>query len=178
MPGYRKLGRTSSQRKAMLRSLTTNLIYHGKITTTETRAKEVRKIAEKLITLAIKERNNYEEVTVNAKVARKNAKGQRIKEDVNGKKVSVYDEVERKIRKDKPSRLAARRKMLSVFYPVTQVPKDGRAVRQNSKKVDLPKRMFDEIAPRYTDRKGGYTRIIKLGQRAGDAAEMVVIELV
>ena len=71
MAGYRKLGRNSSQRKAMLRNLTTNLLYHGKITTTETRAKEVRKMAEKLITVAIKERDNYEEVVVKSKVAKK-----------------------------------------------------------------------------------------------------------
>ncbi len=178
MPGYRKLGRTSSQRKAMLRNLTTNLLYHGKITTTETRAKEVRKIAEKLITLAVKEKDNFDEVTVKAKIARKNASGERIKETVNGKKVSVYDEIDKKIKKDQPSRLVARRKMLSVLYPVTEVPADGRAVRSNTKVVDMPKKMFEEIAPKYVDRRGGYTRIIKLGKRVGDNAEMVIIELV
>ena len=71
MAGYRKLGRTSNQRKAMLRSLATSLIYHGKIVTTEARAKEVRKMVEPLIALAVKEKDNYETVKVTAKVARK-----------------------------------------------------------------------------------------------------------
>ena len=90
--GYRKLGRTSSQRKALLRNQVTNLLYHGKIKTTETRAKEVRRIAEKLITLAIKEKDNFEEVEVMAKVAKKDANGKRVKEIVDGKKVTVYEE--------------------------------------------------------------------------------------
>ncbi len=174
----RKLGRTSSQRKAMLRNLTTNLLYHGKITTTVTRAKEIRKIAEKLITLAVKEKDNFTEVTITAKVPKKNEKGQRIKEDLNGKKVTVYDEVEKTIKKDNPSRLNARRKMLSILYPVTEVPKDGRKKRTNSKAIDMPKKMFEEIAPKYSERRGGYTRMIKIGARKGDAAEMVIIELV
>ncbi len=178
MAGYRKLGRTSTQRKAMLRNLTTNLLYNGKIKTTETRAKEVRKQAEKLITLAVKEKDNFEEVTVKAKVAKKDADGRRIKEVVDGKRVTVFEEVEKTIKKDLPSRLNARRKILSVLYPVTEVPKDGRKVRQNTVKVDMAAKMFDEIAPKYTDRKGGYTRIVKLGPRKGDGAEEVIIELV
>jgi len=178
MAGYRKLGRTTSQRKAMLRNLTTNLLYHGKIKTTETRAKEVRKVAEKLITIAVKERDNFEEVTIKAKVPRKDAKGRRIKEDVNGKRVTVYDEIEKVIKKDMPSRLNARRKMLSVLYPVTEVPEKGRKKRTESKSVDMAAKMFDDIAPKYADRNGGYTRIIKIGPRKGDAAEEVILELV
>lgn len=178
MPGIRKLGRTSSQRKAMLRNLTTNLLYHGRIRTTETRAKEVRRIAEKLITLAVKEKDNFTEVTVTAKVPRKDAKGNRVKEVENGKRVTVFDSVERKIQKDNPSRLSARRKMLSVLYPVTEVPADGKKKKQLTKSIDMPKKMFDEIAPRYVDRQGGYTRIVKLGPRKGDGAEEVIIELV
>ncbi|MFV0504086.1 MAG: bL17 family ribosomal protein [Lachnospirales bacterium] len=178
MSGYRKLGRTSSQRKAMLRNLTTNLLYHGKIKTTETRAKEVRKMAEKVITLAIKEKDNFEEVTVKAKVAKKDGEGRRIKEEVNGKRVTVFDEVDKIITKDAPSRLNARRKILSVVYPVTEVPADGRKVRQNTKSVDMAKLLFDEVAPKYVGRNGGYTRIIKLGKRKGDGAEEVIIELV
>lgn len=178
MAGYRKLGRTSSQRKAMLRNLTTNLLYHGKIKTTETRAKEVRRIAEKLITLAVKEKDNYTEVTVTAKVPKKDSNGNRVKEDVNGKRVTVYDQVEKTIKKDSPSRLNARRKMLSVLYPVTEVPADGRKKRANSKSIDMAKKMFDDIAPKYADRNGGYTRMVKIGPRKGDAAEMVIIELV
>lgn len=148
MAGYRKLGRTSSQRKALLRNQVTNLLYHGKIKTTEAKAKEIRRIAEKLITLAIKEKDNFEEVTVKAKVAKKDSEGRRIKEVVNGKKVTVFDEVEKTIKKDLPSRLNARRKMLSVLYPVTEVPADGRKKRSNTKVVDMPKKMFEEIADR------------------------------
>ena len=111
MAGYRKLGRTSNQRKAMLRSLATSLIYHGKIVTTEARAKEVRKMVEPLIALAVKEKDNYETVKVTAKVARKDKDGKRVKEVVDGKKVTVYDEVEKEIKKDMPSRLHARRQM-------------------------------------------------------------------
>ncbi len=174
----RKLGRTATQRKAMLRNLTTNLLYHGKITTTVTRAKEVRSIAEKLITLAVKEKDNFEEVTVTAKVPRKDADGKRVKQEVNGKRVTVFDEVEKQIKKDSPSRLNARRKILSVLYPVTEVPADGRKKRKNTVEVDMAKKMFEEIAPKYVDRNGGYTRMVKIGPRKGDAAEMVIIELV
>ena len=179
MAAYRKLGRrTSSQRKAMLRSLTTDLLYHGKITTTEARAKEVRGMAEKLITLAVKERDNFAEVTVKAKVPKKGSDGKRIKEDVNGRRVTVYDEVEKTIKKDNPSRLVVRRKILSVLYPITEVPENGRKKRTMSKKVDMAAKMFDEIAPKYSNRPGGYTRIVRIGARKGDAAEMVVLELV
>ena len=104
MAGYRKLGRTSSQRKAMLRSLVTALLFNGKIVTTEARAKEVKKIAEGLIALAVKEKDNFETVKVTAKVARKDENGKRVKEVVDGKKVTVYDEVEKEIKKDKASR--------------------------------------------------------------------------
>ena len=178
MAGYRKLGWTMSQRKAMLRNLTTNLLYHGKIKTTETRAKEVRRIAEKLITLAVKERDNFTEVTVTQKVAQKDANGRRMKTEENGKKVDVFAEVEKTIKKDNPSRLNARRAMLSVLYPVTEVPADGKKKRSLSKSVDMAAKMFDEIAPKYAERKGGYTRIVKLGQRKGDGALEVFIELV
>ena len=86
--GYRKLGKATPQRKALLRNQVTNLLYHGKIKTTETRAKEVRRIAEKLITIAVKEKDNFEEVEVTAKVAKKDGNGKRVKEVVNGKKVT------------------------------------------------------------------------------------------
>ena len=105
MAKYRKLGRTSSQRKALLRNQVTALLNNGKIVTTETKAKEIRKIAEHLIALAVKERDSFEEVTVKAKVARKDKDGKRVKEVVDGKKVTVYDEVDKKIKKDLPGRL-------------------------------------------------------------------------
>ena len=136
MAKYRKLGRTSSQRKALLRSQVTALIENGKIVTTEARAKEVKKMAEKLITLAVKEKDNFETVKVSAKVPKKDAEGKRVKEVVDGKKVTVYET------------------------------------------VDLTNKLFDEIAPKYAGRQGGYTRIVKIGLRKGDAAMEVLLELV
>ena len=178
MAKYRKLGRTASQRKALIRAEVTNLLHHGKIVTTEAKAKEIRKVAEKLIALAVKEKDNFEEVTVTAKVPRKDAEGKRVKEVVDGKKVTVYDEVEKTIKKDMPSRLHARRQMLKVLYPVKEVPTEGAKRKKNTKQVDLCDKLFTEIAPKYADRNGGYTRIIKIGQRKGDGALEVVLELV
>ena len=178
MAKYRKLGRTSDQRKALIRNQVTALLYNGKIVTTEAKAKEVRKVAEGLIALAVKEKDNFEEVTVIAKVPRKDAEGKRVKEVVDGKKVTVYDEVEKTIKKDMPSRLHARRQMLKVLYPVKEVPTEGAKRKKNTKQVDLCDKLFTEIAPKYADRNGGYTRIIKIGQRKGDGALEVVLELV
>ena len=177
MAGYRKLSRTSAQRKALIRNQVTNLLYHGKIVTTEAKAKEIRKVAEGLIALAVKEKDNFETVTVTAKVARKDADGKRVKEVVDGKKVTVYDEVQKEIKKDAPSRLHARRQMLKVFYPVKAVPTEAAGRKKNTKDVDMADKMFNEIAPKYADRNGGYTRIIKIGPRKGDAAMEVVLEL-
>lgn len=178
MAGYRKLGKTSSQRKALIRNQVTALLYHGKIRTTEARAKEIRKVAEGLIALAVKEKDNFETVTVTAKVARKDKDGKRVKEVVNGKKVTVYDEVQKEIKKDNPSRLHARRQMLKVLYDVTEVPAEAAGRKRNTKAVDLPAKLFDEIAPKYVSRNGGYTRIVKVGQRKGDGAMEVLLELV
>ena len=178
MAGYRKLGRTASQRKALLRNQVTNLLYHGKIQTTEAKAKEIRRIAEKLITLAVKEKDNFDEVTVTAKVAKKDSDGKRVKNVVDGKKVTVFDEVEKTIKKDQPSRLHARREMLKVLYPVVEVPTDAAGKKAGTKKVDLTSKLFDEYGTKYAGRKGGYTRIIKIGQRKGDAAMEVILELV
>ena len=175
MAGQRKLGRDAAGRKALLRNQVTNLLYHGKIRTTDPKAKEIRKIAEGLIAMAIREKDNYEEVTIKAKQARLDANGKRIKEVVDGKKVTVYDEVEKTIKKDSATRLHARRQMLKVLYPVTEVQGSK---RRQAKKVDMVDKLFSEIAPKYTDRNGGYTRIIKIGPRKGDAAEEVIIELV
>ncbi len=113
MPGYRKLGRPAAHRKAMLRNLVTDLLREGRITTTDTRAKEAGREAEKMITLA------------------------------------------------KRGDLHARRQVMAYVFDET-----------------VAKKLFDEIAPKYADRNGGYTRILKLGPRQGDAAEMVFLELV
>lgn len=201
MAKYRKLGRTSSQRKALLRNQVTALLYRGKIVTTEAKAKEVRKIAEGLIALAVKEKDNFETVKVTAKVPRKDKDGKRVKQIVdkdtgkvlsethrdkdgkilrieNGVTVTVFDEVEKEIKKDMPSRLHARHQLLKVLNPVTEVPAANAGKKRNTKEVDMVAKLFDEIAPKYVGRNGGYTRIIKIGQRKGDGALEVVLELV
>ena len=150
------------------------IIVNGKIVTTEARAKEVRKEVEHLIALAVKERDNFETVTVKAKVARKDKDGKRVKEVVDGKKVTIFDEVDKTIKKDMPSRLHARRQILQVLYPASSVGKR----KKDKKEIDLVAKLFDEIAPKYADRNGGYTRIVKIGQRKGDGAMEVLIELV
>jgi large subunit ribosomal protein L17 len=119
--GYRKLGRTSSQRKAMLRDLTTDLIINERIETTETRAKELRSVAEKMITL--------------------------------GKRGDLH----------------ARRQAAAFVR---------NEVANAETKQDAVQKLFTDIAPRYAERQGGYTRIMKLGPRRGDGAPMVIIELV
>ena len=178
MASYRKLGRNKSQRKALLRNQVTNLLYHGKIITTEAKAKEIRKIAESMIASAVREKDNFETVTVKAKVARKDKDGNRVKEVVDGKKVTVFDEVDKEIKKDMPSRLHARRQMKKMLYTITSVPTETAGKKKATKEVDVTKLLFDEIAPKYADRNGGYTRIIKIGPRKGDAAMEVMIELV
>lgn len=178
MAKYRKLGRTSDQRKALLRSQVTSLLYKGKIVTTQARAKEVQKIAEGLIALAVKEKDNYETVKVSAKVPLKDKDGKRVKEVVDGKKVTKFETVEKEIKKDMPSRLHARHQMLKVLYPVTEVPETKAGRKRGTKQVDLVAKLFDEYGTKYASRNGGYTRIIKIGQRKGDGALEVVLELV
>lgn len=201
MAKYRKLGRTSDQRKALLRNQVTALINNGRIITTEAKAKEVQKIADGLIALAVKEKDNFETVKVTTKVARKDKDGKRVKQIVdkdtkkvlsethrdkdgkilrieNGVTVTVYDEVEKEIKKDLPTRSHARRQMLKVLYPVVDVPAEAAGKKKNTKEVDLVAKLFDEYAPKYVDRKGGYTRIVKVGPRKGDAAMEVVLEFV
>ena len=178
MAKYRKLGRTSSQRKALLRNQVTALLNNGKIVTTEAKAKEIRKIAEHLIAIAVKEKDNFETVKVTAKVARKDKDGKRVKEVVDGKKVTVFDEVEKEIKKDLPSRQHARRKIMKVVMPVTEVPAEAAGRKKATKEINVANKLFDEVAPKYANRKGGYTRIVKIGQRKGDAAMLVLIELV
>ena len=173
MAKYRKLSRTSAQRKALIRGQVTALLANGKIVTTEAKAKEIRKVAEGLIALGVKEKDNFETVKVTAKVARKDKDGKRVKEVKDGKKVTVYDEVEKEIKKDLPSRLHARREMMKVLYTVKAV-EEG---KKKAKEVDMVAKIFDEIAPKYATRNGGYTRIVKIGHRKGDVAMEVLLEI-
>ncbi len=175
MAMYRKLGRSSNVRRALLRSQVTALIANGRIVTTEARAKEVRKLVEPLIALAVREKDNFETVTVTAKVPRKDANGKRVREERDGKRVVVYDEVQKEIKKDKPSRMFARRQMLARLYDVTEVNMEK---KKKSRKVDLVAKLFDQYGPKYAGRNGGYTRIVKIGQRKGDAAMEVLLELI
>ncbi|MBQ6860444.1 MAG: 50S ribosomal protein L17 [Clostridia bacterium] len=174
MAENRKLGRTADHRVAMLKNLSTSLIWHGQIETTEQKAKEVKSIVDSLISLAIKEKDNFETVEETVKIAKVDSNGKKVTEEAtskNGKKFNkvVREEVTRTAQKDKPSRLAARRKIMANINKV----KD-----ENGNNVDLPGKLFGEIATKYADKKGGYTRIIKLGKRKGDAAEVVILQLV
>ena len=178
MAKYRKLGKTSDQRKALLRNQVTALLHNGKIVTTQARAKEVQKIAEGLIALGVKEKDNFEMVKVSAKVPVKDKDGKRVKEVVDGKKVTKYETVEKEIKKDLPSRMNARRKMVKVLYSVTEVPSTAAGKKKATKEVDLVAKLFDEYGVKYANRNGGYTRIVKIGQRKGDGAMEVVLELV
>ncbi len=174
MAQYRKLGRTASQRKALLRSQVTALLLNGKIETTEARALETRRIAEHLIAMAVREKDNFDTVTVTAKVPKKDKDGNRVKTLVDGKKVTEFEEIQKTIKKDQPSRLHARRQMLKVLYGAKQPDAKGKKMTE----VDIPKKLFEEIAPKYVNRNGGYTRITKIGPRRGDAAMVVLLELV
>ena len=175
MPAQRKLGRATDQRKAMLKSLVSALFENGRIETTEARAKEVKNIAEKLIALAVKECDNFTSKQVKVSAAKLDPKGQKItKAKENKKGDRTYYVVEREIkadmvRVDNPSRLSARRKAMNWLNRVKD--KDGNP-------VNLANKLFDEIAPKYKDKNGGYTRIYKLGPRRGDGAEVVILEFV
>ena len=169
MAGYRKLNKPSNQRKAMLRSIVTGLLWHGKVETTLARAKEARSIAEKLITLAAREYDKT--VTVNKVIAE------------DGEKFN------REVVNDAASKLAARRKMMTYLYDVQELKEEGESkfnYRARTKEVRHPlvEKMFREIGPKYRERAkdlgtgGGYTRIIKKGPRRGDATEMAILELV
>lgn len=160
----RKLNRSSDQRVAMLRSMTTALLWNGKIVTTEARAKEVRPIAEKLITLAVREHKN----TVTVEKETRNDKQQVVKVEMKN---------------DLPTKLAARRQMMSYLYniPLPRNKKESKteyAERSQKNANPVVEKLFNEIAPKYESRNGGYTRILKMGLRRGDAAELVILELV
>ena len=170
MATNRKLGKTTDIRLSMLKTQVTDLLWHGKIETTETRAKETKAIADSLIALAVKEAGNFEEVEVKVSRAKLDEKGNKVTELAKSKNGNEYLKVVRETRKkDMPSKLNARRKIMRNVNKVKDA--DG-------KNVDIPTKLFDEIAPKYKDVKGGYTRIIKKGQRRGDAAETVILELI
>ena len=169
MAGTRKLGKPTDQRLAMLKTQTTDLLINGKITTTEARAKEVKSIADSLIALAVKEKDNYEEVEVKVVKAKLDSKGHKVTEKVTSKNGKDYlrvvkEEKMEKRQKDLPSRLNARRKIMRKTNKV-----EG---------VDLPAKLFGEIASKYEGRQGGYTRILKLENRRGDNATEVILELI
>ena len=171
----RKLGRTTAQRKSILRSLTTDLILHEKIETTEARAKEVKAIADSIIALAVKEKDNFETVEVKVVKATLDSNGHKVTEKATSKNGKEYlkvvkEETTEKRQKDMPTRLNARRKMMRKLNKV----KDS-----EGNNVDLPSKLFNEIAPKYADKNvGGYTRILKAGPRRGDGAEVAILELI
>ena len=174
MATNRKLGRTTDIRMAMLKNLTTDLLVYGKVETTLPRAKEVKAIADSIIALAIKEKDNYDMVDVKVVKAKLDADGRKVTELVKSKNGKEYlkvvkEETTESRQKDRPSRLNARRKIMRKLNKVTD--SDG-------KNIDLPAKLFGEIAEKYSDRVGGYTRILKAGPRKGDAAEVAILQLV
>ena len=175
MATNRKLGRTTDIRMAMLRNLTTDLLVHGKIETTLPRAKEVKSIADSIISLAIKEKDNFEEVEQKVVKAKLDSKGNKVTELVKSKNGKEYlkvvkEETTEKRQTDMPSRLNARRKIMRKVNKVKDV--DG-------KSIDVPAMLFNEIAPKYAGKNvGGYTRIVKAGPRRGDGAEVAILQLI
>ncbi len=174
MPANRKLGRASDQRAAILRNLTTALILNGKVVTTVARAKEVSKISEKLITEAIRERDNFSTREIKVSAAKLDSKGRKVLVSKTSKNGAKYDVVDREIKVktvqvDAPARLAARKNMAYWLHK-------SHDAEQNV--VNPLNHLFDVVAPKYAGRAGGYTRIIKLGARRGDASEMAQLELV
>ena len=175
MATNRKLGKTTDIRMAMLKTLTTDLIMHEKIETTLARAKEVKAIADSLIALAIKEKDNFEMVDVKVVKAKLDDKGNKVTELVKSKNGKEYlkvvkEETTESRQKDMPSRLNARRKIMNSINKV----KDS-----EGNDIDLPSKMFNEIAPKYVGKNvGGYTRIVKAGPRRGDGAEVAILQLI
>ncbi len=169
MAGTRKLGKPTDQRLAMLKTQATDLLLNGKITTTEARAKEVKSIVDSIIALAIKEKDNYEEVEVKVVKAKLDSKGHKVTEKATSKNGKEYlkvvkEEKMEKRQKDMPSRLNARRRIMRKINKVSN--------------VDIMAKLFGEIAPKYEKRQGGYTRILKCDNRRGDNAPEVILELV
>ena len=169
MAGTRKLGKPTDQRMAMLKCLTTDFFINGRIVTTEARAKEVKAIVDSIIALAVKEKDNFEEVEVKVVKAKLDNKGRKVTEKVTSKNGKDYlkvvkEETTEKRQKDLPSRLNARRKIMTKVNKVEN--------------VDVLKKLFEEIAPKYEGRTGGYTRILKMEPRRGDNADVALLQLV
>ena len=175
MAGNRKLGKTTDIRLAMLKTQATCLLLNGKLETTEARAKEVKAMADSIIALAVKEKDNFEMVDAKIYKAKLDSKGNKVTELVKSKNGKEYlkvvkEETTEKRQKDMPTRLNARRKMMRKLNKV----KDS-----EGNNVDLPSKLFNEIAPKYADKNvGGYTRIIKAGPRRGDGAEVAILQLI
>ena len=174
MAGTRKLGKPTDQRMAMLNTLVTDLVKNGKVVTTEPRAKEVKAMADSIIALAVKSYKDYEEVDAKILTAKLDSNGRKVTEKVTSKNGKDYlrvvkEETTEKRQKDMPSRLNARRLMIKSLNKVKDA--EGNA-------VDITSKLFNEIAPKYAGKQGGYTSIVKLGQRRGDAAEVAILKLV
>ena len=174
MATNRKLGVTTDLRLALLKKLTTDVIQHVKVDKKEASAKEVKSIVDSIISLAIKEKDNFEMVDVKVVKAKLDSKGNKVTELVKSKNGKEYlkvvkEETTESRQKDNPSRLNARKKMMRKLNKV----KDN-----EGKNIDLPAKLFNEIAPKYEGRVGGYTRIVKAGPRKGDGAEKAILMLV
>ncbi len=174
MAGVRKLGRSTSHRKSMLNNLATSLFLNGRVETTLAKAKDLKSVVDSIVSLAVAEKDNFETKEKMISRAKLDKDGKIVKETKTSKNGNKYEVVVREnvtetVNVDKPSRLAARRK---IFTKVNKI-KD-----EKGNTIDLTKKLFEEIAPKYENNKGGYTRIIKLVPRKGDGAEMAILELI
>jgi large subunit ribosomal protein L17 len=174
MAALRKLGRASDVRLSMLRGMVTDLIVMGRIETTEARAKEVKRVAEKLITLAIREKDNFTTRPMTVSLAKLDGKGRKLLKSATSKSGKKYDVVSREIKSDmvqvdNASRLAVRRQL--IYWLNKSHDAKGKVVNP----ADV---LFNTVAPKYAGRDGGYARIIKIGARRGDASEMAIVELI
>ncbi len=170
----RKMGRASDQRTAILKNLVTTMIINGKVETTVARAKEVSAIVEGLVASAVKEKDNFTTKDITVSAAKLDGKGKKVLKTKTSKSGATYEVVDREVKTktvqvDDPSRLAARKAMTK--WLIKSHDSEGYVINPTNK-------LFDEIAPRYAGRTGGYTRIIRLGARRGDGSEMAILEFV